>query len=94
MYFSIEPMVTAPRPSFMVQAPSHRRSCGQMRPQISGSELVWLDSSAASRILPSWTSFNQSGMKLCTGHCHSQYGLPQSTQRPAWRAAVAASKGT
>ena len=40
MYFSIEPMVTAPRPSFSVQAPSHSRSCGQMRPQTSGSELV------------------------------------------------------
>jgi hypothetical protein len=40
MYFSIEPMVTAPRPSFSVQAPSHRRSCGQTRPQTSGSELV------------------------------------------------------
>ncbi len=40
MYFSMEPMLTAPRPSFSVQAPSHRRSCGQMRPHISGSELV------------------------------------------------------
>src|SRR5579862_8874312 len=40
MYFSIAPMVTAPRPSLSVQAPSHRRSCGQMRPHTSGSELV------------------------------------------------------
>ena len=36
MYFSIEPMVTAPRPSLSVQAPSHSRSCGQMRPHTSG----------------------------------------------------------
>ena len=28
MYFSIEPMVTAPSPSFRVHAPSHSRSCG------------------------------------------------------------------
>ena len=40
MYFSTEPMVTAPKPSFKVQAPSHRRSCGQTRPHTSGSELV------------------------------------------------------
>ena len=40
MYFSIEPMLTAPRPSFSVQAPSHSRSWGQIRPHISGSELV------------------------------------------------------
>ena len=40
MYFSTEPMVTAPKPSFSVQAPSQRRSCGQTRPQTSGSELV------------------------------------------------------
>ena len=62
MYFSMEPMVTAPRPSFSVQAPSHRRSCGQMRPHISGSELVWCDSSAASNRLPSLISFSQFGM--------------------------------
>ena len=29
MYFSEFPIVTAPKPSFSVQAPSHRRSCGQ-----------------------------------------------------------------
>jgi hypothetical protein len=62
MYFSIEPMVTAPRPSFSVQAPSHSRSCGQMRPQTSGRELVLWDSSAASNRLPSSISFSQLGM--------------------------------
>ena len=41
MYFSTWPMVTAPKPSLSVQAPSHRRSCGQTRPHTSGSELVW-----------------------------------------------------
>ena len=62
MYFSIEPMVTAPSPSLSVQAPSHRRSCGQMRPHTSGSELVLCDSSAASKRLPSSMSFSQLGM--------------------------------
>src|SRR5690606_36411557 len=40
MYFSVEPMVTAPKPSFKVQAPSQRRSWGQTRPQTSGNVLV------------------------------------------------------
>ena len=40
IYFSILPMLTAPKPSLSVQAPSHRRSCGQTLPHISGSELV------------------------------------------------------
>ena len=62
MYFSIAPIVTAPRPSLSVQAPSHRRSCGQMRPHTSGSELVLCDSSAASNRLPSSISFSQLGM--------------------------------
>ena len=62
MYFSIAPMLTAPRPSFSVQAPSHRRSCGQMRPHTSGSELVLCDSSAASNRFPSSISFSQLGM--------------------------------
>ena len=45
MYFSIEPMVTASNPFSITQLPSHRRSCGQMRPQISGKLLVAADSS-------------------------------------------------
>ena len=56
MYFSTEPIVTAPKPSFRVQSPSHRRSCGHTRPHTSGSELVLWDSSAASIMLPSTTS--------------------------------------
>ena len=48
MYFSTAPMVTAPKPSLSVQLPSHRRSCGQTRPQISGSGLVSCASAAAS----------------------------------------------
>ncbi len=87
MYFSTEPMVTAPKPSLRVQAPSQRRSCGHTRPQTSGRVLVWCDSSAAARMLPSETSFSQLGMKLWTGHFHSQYGLPQPRQRWAWSAA-------
>jgi hypothetical protein len=62
MYFSIEPIVTAPRPSLSVQAPSHSRSCGQMRPQTSGSELVACESSAASNSLPALMRFSQFGM--------------------------------
>ena len=44
MNFSIAPMVTVPWPACsMTQLPSHSRSCGQMRPQISGKLLVcWL----------------------------------------------------
>src|SRR5690606_19712822 len=62
MYFSMAPMVTAPRPSFSVHAPSHSRSWGQMRPHISGNELVWCESSAASNSLPSLMSLSQFGM--------------------------------
>ncbi len=62
MYFSVAPMVTAPKPSLSVQAPSQRRSCGQTRPHTSGRELVWCASSTASIRLPSLISFNQLGM--------------------------------
>ena len=41
MYFSTEPIVTVPWPACsMTQLPSQSRSCGQMRPQISGKLLV------------------------------------------------------
>ena len=40
IYFSALPIVTAPKPSLRVQAPSHKRSCGQTRPQTSGKVLV------------------------------------------------------
>ena len=40
IYFSALPMVTAPKPSFRVQAPSHKRSCGHTRPHTSGKVLV------------------------------------------------------
>jgi len=89
-----EPMVTAPKPSLRVHAPSHRRSCGHTRPHTSGKVLVWCDSSAAARMLPSATSFSQFGMKLCTGHFHSQYGLPQPRQRWAWSAECWGLKGS
>ncbi len=44
MYFSIAPIVTVPWPACsMTQFPSQSRSCGQIRPQISGKVLVdWL----------------------------------------------------
>ena len=46
MYFSTAPMVTVPWPACsMTQLPSQSRSCGQIRPQISGKVLVaWLSS--------------------------------------------------
>ena len=46
MYFSTAPIVTVPWPACsMTQLPSHSRSCGQIRPQISGKVLVaWLSS--------------------------------------------------
>ncbi len=40
MNFSTAPMVTLSKPFSMTQLPSHRRSCGQIRPQISGKVLV------------------------------------------------------
>ncbi len=40
MYFSTEPIVTDSKPFSMTQLPSHSRSCGQIRPQISGKLLV------------------------------------------------------
>ena len=46
MNFSTLPMVTAPWPeNSITQLPSHKRSCGQMRPQISGMVEVAFDSS-------------------------------------------------
>ena len=50
MYFSTLPMVTAPKPSFRVQAPSQSLSCGQTRPHTSGKVLVRWHSSAAWKI--------------------------------------------
>ena len=62
IYFSIEPIVTAPNPSFKVQAPSHKRSCGHTLPHTSGRLFVEWHKSAASIIFPSLTNFNQSGI--------------------------------
>ena len=46
MCFSIEPIVTVPWPDCsIVQMPSQSRSCGQMRPQISGIVEVAAESS-------------------------------------------------
>ena len=42
--FSMAPIVTVPWPDCsMTQLPSHSRSCGQIRPQISGKVLVEAD---------------------------------------------------
>ena len=62
IYFSTLPMVTAPKPSFNVQAPSHKRSCGQTRPHTSGKVLVRWHNSAAWNICPSVANFSQLGI--------------------------------
>ena len=73
MNFSTEPIVTAPWPvNSITQLPSHNRSCGQMRPQISGIVDVAFDNSYASRSRPSAVSRSQSGMWLCSGQCTVQ----------------------
>jgi hypothetical protein len=62
MYFSILPMVIAPKPSFNVHAPSQSLSWGHILPQISGREFVWCDKSAASKSLFSEINFNHCGI--------------------------------
>jgi hypothetical protein len=85
MKASTEPMVTASQPDwFRVQDPSHRRSCGQMRPQISGMVEVADAMRQASRISSSADRPSQSGMLFCSGQAFWQKGTPQSVQRPAW----------
>ncbi len=60
-------MVTAPNSSFRVQEPSHRRSCGQTRPQTSGRVFVWCDSSAASKYAPHWRASASLGCSCVPG---------------------------
>ena len=77
MYFSTEPIVTVPWPDCSItQLPSQSRSCGQMRPQISGRLLVADDTSNASSSRPSAVSISQSGMLLWTGQWTWQNGTP------------------
>ena len=84
MCFSIEPIVTVPWPDCsIVQMPSQRRSCGQMRPQISGMLLVAEETRQASSILSSAASFSQSGILFCKGQPCWQKGTPHCEQRPA-----------
>ena len=60
---STEPMVTASQPDwFKVHDPSHSRSCGQMRPQISGMVEVRDATRQASRGSFSADRRSQSGM--------------------------------
>ena len=85
---STAPMVTLSNPFSITQLPSHNRSCGQMRPQISGNVLVALLTSYASSNRFSAVSFNQSGMLLLSGQCIWQNGTPHWLHRllcaPAW----------
>ena len=68
-YFSTEPIVTVPCPDCSItQLPSHRRSCGQMRPQISGNVFVaWLTGHRLRATAPRAVRRSQSGMLLCSG---------------------------
>ena len=59
---SIAPMVIAPCPSLSVQSPSQRRSCGQIRPVISGYGLVSLERLKASSLFIALVAFNQNGI--------------------------------
>ena len=74
-------MVTASNPFSMTQLPSHSRSCGQMRPQISGKLLVAAAISYASSSRPSAVSFSQSGMLFESGQCTEQNGTPHWLHR-------------
>ena len=78
---STAPIVTASKSFSMTQLPSHRRSCGQIRPQISGKLLVAALTSYASSSRPSAVSFSQSGMLLLSGQCTEQNGTPHWLQR-------------
>ncbi len=90
MYFSTAPMVTLSKPFSMTQLPSQSRSCGQMRPQISGKVLVAEETSYASSSRPSAVSFSQSGMLLFSGQWTEQKGTPHWLQRLAWALAASA----
>ncbi len=78
---STAPIVTLSKPFSITQLPSQRRSCGQMRPQISGKLLVADETSYASASRPSATSFSQSGMLFDSGQCTEQNGTPHCEQR-------------
>ena len=65
------------------QAPSHRRSCGQSRPHISGMVLVSWNTSAAPITSP-FSSFQKApGMSFPTGHATWQGAAGHWMQRSA-----------
>ncbi len=76
----------------MTQLPSHNRSCGQMRPHISGKLLVAEATPYASSSRPSAVSFSQSGMLFDSGQCTEQNGTPHWLHRLACVAASRSSK--
>ena len=88
---STAPIVTASKPFSITQLPSHRRSWGQMRPQISGKLLVAEETSYASSSRPSAVSFSQSGMLLESGQWTEQNGTPHWLHRLDWLAASCSS---
>ena len=89
---STAPMVTLSKPFSMTQLPSQSRSCGQMRPQISGNVLVAELTSYASCSRFSAVSFSQSGMLFASGQCTWQNGTPHWLQRLLCALAWAGSK--
>jgi hypothetical protein len=76
---------------WMTHEPSHNRSCGQTRGQISGMLLVRREISAASRNFPSAASAIHSGMRFPSGQPSTQAGEAHCTQRLACSRIVASS---
>src|SRR3954462_11900789 len=74
MNFSIAPIQTGSDRLFSKQEPSHSRSCGHTREQISGMLLVEREISAAPRKSPSAASASHSGMRLERGQPVTQVG--------------------
>ena len=60
--------------AFKMQEPSHKRSCGQTREQISGILLVEREIAAASRNWPSAVKAIHSGIRLAKGQPVTQSG--------------------
>jgi len=92
MYFSTAPIATGSLLQFKMHAPSHNRSCGQTREQISGMLLVLRDTAAASRNSPCAASASHSGIRFCSGQPVMHSGCGHWMQRLACARTAASSK--
>jgi len=79
-------IVTGSRLMPTTQAVSH--GAGHSRPVNSGKLLVACSRSSASRQSSRQIRSFHSGIRLPSGHPEWQNGMPQSMQRPAWRAMI------